>query len=228
MKTASTGSCREVSNHWITEFQSAPAFIGRENGQRRGEYRSDLVSIRSRLYQAGELASRRCCRAEFRVSIRSRLYQAGELALSLRRRCSLSCFNPLPPLSGGRTYALSLPRTPPAVSIRSRLYQAGERRRRRHVQTHLRFNPLPPLSGGRTAADLPPMGIICWFQSAPAFIRRENVMEQIIAEIEAVSIRSRLYQAGEPDRPGMLWAVDPVSIRSRLYQAGEPSSQSTD
>ena len=131
-------------------FQSAPAFIRRENprhrrcnppprgfnplpplsGGRTAHRVLDrlqlTVSIRSRLYQAGELALTFGDRLRLDVSIRSRLYQAGEHPRPAPAGCCSAGFNPLPPLSGGRTPAGLRRRRPGAVSIRSRLYQAGE------------------------------------------------------------------------------------------------------
>ena len=60
------------------------------------------------------------------------------------------------------------------------------------------------------------------FQSAPASLRRENRVSLRLTRVtEAVSIRSRLFEAGELDgytySPGDVM----VSIRSRLFEAGE-------
>ena len=161
-------------------FQSAPAFVGRENIQCTFNKRCSHVSIRSRLCGAGERGSTHCQRLGCQVSIRSRLCGAGEQSMadngmvhdrfqsapafvgrenggSARVARPHPCFNPLPPLWGGRTHAL-----------------------RFRSMCKFCFNPLPPLWGGRT---VPHAGADCGAD---------------------VSIRSRLCGAGERPVGNML------------------------
>ena len=59
------------------------------------------------------------------------------------------------------------------------------------------------------------------FQSAPASLRRENLKFTYDPLPGAVSIRSRLFEAGEPVFWSAIYANHCVSIRSRLFEAGE-------
>jgi len=112
----------------IPRFQSAPAFVGRENiDDPKNRVIVMMVSIRSRLCGAGE-------RALAYRAIRGVVFQSAPAFVGRENRRGgfvgswKKCFNPLPPLWGGRTSGGS-----------------------NGAQLSACFNPLPPLWGGRTA-----------------------------------------------------------------------------
>ena len=181
-----------------------------------------IVSIRSRLVQAGEpsITSTSSCAWPFqsapalfrRENLRDRIYRTWravfQSAPALFRRENIfgfspsgtvNGFNPLPPCSGGRTRPCWMYHVPTYVSIRSRLVQAGE-------------HGCGAISGG---SEL--------FQSAPALFRREN--DETGGGLCALRGFNPLppCSGGRTSPEPELHPRDIVSIRSRLVQAGEPN-----
>ena len=85
------------------------------------------VSIRSRLFEAGEPLRTHKIKRERLVSIRSRLFEAGELDRR-RDRVRRRRFQSAPASLRRENFLLSVGEILEEVSIRSRLFEAGEQR----------------------------------------------------------------------------------------------------
>ena len=154
-------------------FNPLPPCSGGRTAHQPHLWHIHVVSIRSRLVQAGERLTDALGHIPIGVSIRSRLVQAGEPPTFLQLFISY-CFNPLPPCSGGRTH-----------------------RPRMRGRPHPRFNPLPPCSGGRTSSS--PVSGCCLprFNPLPPCSGGRTSIMDCTSVTMSVSIRSRLVQAGE-------------------------------
>jgi len=214
-----------ASQRPLRRFQSAPAFVGRENGTGWIPFLEEIVSIRSRLCGAGEHLTLGF--GDFSQRFQSAPAFVGrENTVALRPRRGPGCFNPLPPLWGGRTLTIQIGgesyqfQSAPAFVGRENYRSAGRLLRYRAVSIRSRL-----CGAGEQHRYLIPVAHFL-FQSAPAFVGRENAITHD-QQLTQISFQSAPAFVGRENAgiSGAVRAAWQVSIRSRLCGAGEQSNK---
>ena len=180
------------------------------------------VSIRSRLFEAGERAhaSDRAAYLDS-VSIRSRLFEAGEHPNRVDEQ-ERGAFQSAP-----ASLRRENPRCRPWCARFRRFQSAPASLRRENISVAsfpyrlLRFQSAPASLRRENLRQSVQSLSEPMFQSAPASLRRENMCIYQFIPFSYVSIRSRLFEAGEPAAVRAESIGADVSIRSRLFEAGE-------